>query len=240
MMLSLFQNFCQTPRRFYLGEAGILTTEALWNASAEELGRVWGSVLGERWWYMVRGSHECDYQPMQTPPTQPKKSVGHSNVLAPDHRSREGARRILLELAKKALTRLKSYRQTASAVHVTVKYRGVRGVKGDCVWTQQSTRHLPTNDERFWANILRPLLDAIPDLSPGREPFYVGIIFGKLLLEKDLNLSLFEEDVEQQRLAQALNAVNQKYGRVVEVGGLHGVGGQVPLRIPFGAPEASE
>ena len=85
--------------------------------------------------------------------------------------------------------------------------------------------------------ILRPLIDAIPDLSPGREPFYVGIIFGKLLLEKDRNLSLFEEDEEQQRLAQVVDAVNKKHGRVVEIGGLHGVGSQVPLRIPFGAPE---
>ena len=223
-----------------LGEAGILTTEALWNASAEELTRVWGSVIGARWFYMLRGSHECDYQPMQTPANQPKKSVGHSNVLAPEHRTRAGAQRILLELTRKALTRLKSYRQTASAVHVTVKYRSLRGARRDWIWTQQSTRHLHTNDDRIWMQILRPLFDTIPDLAPDAEPFYVGIVFSKLLLEKDRTLSLFEEAEEQERLGQVVNTVNQKHGRIVEIGGLHGAEGHVPLRIPFGAPEPCE
>lgn len=88
--------------------------------------------------------------------------------------------------------------------------------------------------------ILRPLFDAIPELAPDAEPFYVGVLFSKLLLEKDRTLSLFEEDEEQQRLAQVVKAVNQKHGRIVEIGGLHGADGQVPLRIPFGAPEPRE
>jgi hypothetical protein len=79
--------------------------------------------------------------------------------------------------------------------------------------------------------IVRLLFDAIPDLAPDAESLYVGITFGKLLLEKDRTLSLFEEDEEQDRLAEAVHAVNQKHGRMVEIGGLHGVGGQVPLRI---------
>jgi DNA polymerase-4 len=220
-----------------LGEAGILTTEALWNATPEELTRVWGGVVGARWHYMLRGSHECDYQPMQTPANEPKKSVGHSNVLAPDHRSRAGAERILLELTRKALTRLKSYRQAASGVHITVKYRGLRGNRKDWIWTQQSTRHLHTNDERIWMQILRPLFAVIPDLAPEAEPAYVGIVFSKLLLEKDRTLSLFEEDEEQARLAQTVATMNKKHGRIVEIGGLSTVSDQIPLRIPFGAPE---
>ena len=222
-----------------LGKAGILTTEALWNASAEDLRAVWGSVVGARWYYMLRGSHECDYQPMQTPATEPKKSVGHSNVLAPEHRSRTGAQRILMELTRKAIMRLQSYRQTASAVQVTVKYRGLRLGSRDWVWTQQSRRHLYTNDDRTWLQILRPIFDAIPDLSDA-QPFYVGIVFSKLLLEKDRTLSLFEEDDQQARLADAVEAVNRRHGRVVEIGSLHDPVVQIPLRIPFGAPEPLE
>ncbi len=223
-----------------LAAAGILTTEALWNASAEDLRAVWGSVVGARWYYMVRGSHECDYQAVQAPATQPKKSVGHSNVLAPEHRSRAGAERILRELTRKALVRLKSYRQASGAVQVTVKYRGVRGSKQDWIWTQQSNKHLHTNDEQVWMQILRPLLEGVPDLSPDAVPYFVGIVFGKLLLERDKNLSLFEEDEEQDRLGKAVDALNRKHGRVVEIGGLHRVGSEVPLRIPFGAPESLE
>jgi len=223
-----------------LGEAGILTTEALWNASAEELACVWGSVVGARWYYMLRGSHECDYQPMQTLGTEPKKSVGHSNILAPEHRSRTGAQRILLELTRKALTRLRNYRQLASAVHVTVKFRGLRGIRRDYMWRQQSNKHLHSSDDKIWMQILRPIFDAIPDLASEAEPFYVGVTFGKLLLEKDRTLSLFEEDAEQDRLAQTVNAVNKKHGRVVELGEPVKVSDQIPLRISFGAPESLE
>jgi DNA polymerase-4 len=78
-----------------LEKHGITTVEALWNASAIDLCRAWGSVLGERWWYMLRGSHEADYQPAQF--STVKKSVGRSNVLAPEHRTTEAAKKILSE-----------------------------------------------------------------------------------------------------------------------------------------------
>jgi hypothetical protein len=75
-------------------------------------------------------------------------------------------------------------------------------------------------------------------LAPDAEPFYVGIIFSKLLLEKDRTLSFFEEDEE--RLAQVVNTMNQKHGRIIAIGGLHGADDHVPLRIHFGAPEPRE
>ena len=34
-----------------LNDAEIVTVEALWEASASELRRVWARVLGERWWH---------------------------------------------------------------------------------------------------------------------------------------------------------------------------------------------
>ena len=96
----------------------MITVETLWQTSAYDLRKLWGSVVGEQGWYMLRGSHDCDYAPMQRL-DDAKKSVGHSNVLAPEHRSAEGAKRILLELFRKALARLRSYDQVASAVQIT-------------------------------------------------------------------------------------------------------------------------
>src|SRR5262249_38773450 len=98
-----------------LAEAGIESTEARLYATTIELRRIGGSVLGERWYYKLRGSHEADYEPMLRP-EEAKKSVGHSHVLAPEFRTREGARQILVELMGKALKRLRAYNQAASNV----------------------------------------------------------------------------------------------------------------------------
>src|SRR5262249_23392340 len=145
--------------RRMLEKHGITSMEALWNASALELRRAWGSVLGERWWYMLRGSHECDYQPAQSV-GQPKQSVGHSNVLAPEHRSRDGAVRILVELIAKALKRLRAYTQVASNVQITVRYAKMQGTDGvGGVWLRSSRKHLHASDEVTWLKIIRPILD---------------------------------------------------------------------------------
>src|SRR5262249_21022294 len=100
-----------------------------------------------------------------------KKSVSHSNVLAPEHRSKEGACRILSELFARALKRLRAYDLAATAVQITVRYRKPRGGRGASLpfvssqglWTRRSRRHLPANDEGTWLKVLRPLLEAVPN-----------------------------------------------------------------------------
>ena len=148
-----------------LGEHGITTGQQLWEASPADLRRVWKSVLGERWYWMLRGSHEADYQPRQGGDV--KKSVGHSNVLAPEHRTHDGAKRILLELFAKALKRLRAYNQVASGVQITVRYELTsssavpRGV-----WTRRSNKHLHANDERTWLRVVRLSLTPYPIFPP--------------------------------------------------------------------------
>lgn len=229
-----------------LKEQGVITVEMLWRTSAHDLRKIWGSVLGERRWHMLRGSHECDYEPMRSL-DQVKKSVGHSHVLAPDYRSAEGARRLLLELFSKALKRLRSYNQAASAVRITVKYRRCRGERGNIefptpegLWVRRSRKHLHANDEITWLKVIRPMVDAIPDLHPLAEPYFVSIVFSELLKEEDKNLSLFEEENEaRKRLALTIDALNKKKSGSVRLAAL-GDNDLVPARIPFGAPEGRE
>jgi DNA polymerase-4 len=233
-----------TAMRRRLVDCGIDSVEDLWNASPMDLRRAWRSVLGERWWHMLRGSHEADYQPMQE--SDVKKSVGHSNVLAPQHQTLDGAKAILLELFAKALQRLRAYRQAASAVQVTIKYRNRYTAKRserraftgpEGVWVRSSRRHLHANDEATWLKVVRPMMEAIPDLAPAAEPSYVGIVFSGLLAVQDLNLSLFDDVEKQQRLARIVDELNRKHEGAVQLAGLQGSGGQIPTRIPFGAPD---
>ena len=120
---------------------------------------------------------------------------------------------MLLELFVKALKRLRAYHQAASAMQVTIRYRKKRGVNGaylpmvtpersversssmlsEGIWVRKSRKHLHANDDHTWLRVLRPILDAMPDLSPTAEPCYVGIMFSELLAVQDMNLSLFED-----------------------------------------------
>jgi DNA polymerase IV len=229
-----------------LEAVGIITVQELWEASAEELRRIWGSVVGARWWFMLRGSHDCDYQAFQQASGEKRKSVGHSNVLAPEHRSTEGAKKILLELFSKALKRLRAYNLTASAVQITVRFRRDRDVsfiklgwKGsEAEWRKSSRKHLHANDEMTWLKAVRPILDTLPDFSSDAYPVAVNIVFSELLAVQDVNLSLFDDPMEKMRLAYLIDELNEKYEeQAVQVAGLHGTGGQVPKRIPFGAPD---
>ena len=48
-----------------------------------------------------------------------------------------------------------------------------------------------------------------------------------------------EDAMEKRRLAYRIDELNEKYEvKAVQAGGLHGTGGHVPKRIPFGAPDA--
>ncbi len=66
-----------------LNGAGIFTTEQMCAADKFEMLQAFGSIIGERWWYALRGFD-------LTPEVHDRKSLGHSHVLAPGptHRSR--------------------------------------------------------------------------------------------------------------------------------------------------------
>ena len=103
-----------------LERKGITTVEQLWNSSRGELGRAWGSVVGERWWYMLRGSPIADYG---TDDHSINKTVGHSHIFPPAFRHRQGAQDIMLRLFSKAMHRLRRYGQIASNVEMDITYR---------------------------------------------------------------------------------------------------------------------
>jgi hypothetical protein len=96
---------------------------------------------------------------------------------------------------------------------------------------------LHANDEMTWLKVVRPIIEAIPDLAPAAEPSFVGIVFSGLLAVQDLNLSLFEDGEQKQRLSRIVDELNRKHEGKVQLASLHGTGGQIPKRIPFGTPD---
>lgn len=232
-----------------LAQHAIYTTRELWNASQSELRRAWGSIVGEQWWYMLRGSSQIDYAPSHQS-GDIRKSVSHSNILAPHHRSTATATRILLELSEKALKRIRTYGQAALSLSLNIRFRRTRGTVdstdeplfpecedgSEYTWRQSARLHAHASDDLTWRRVIRPLVETVPNFAPRAQPVSVAIAYSELVDAKDVNLSLFDETVERQRLAAAIDKLNTKYKGAVALGALS-KDRQVPLRIPFGSPE---
>lgn len=211
---------------------GIKTVRQLYEADSMTLRRAWGGVVGARWHWMLRGSQEADYGAYIG---QPRKSAGHSHVLPPEFRTRDGVIQIVLRLFSKALKGLRSYEMGASTVEICIDYQN-RNEFSSSSWRKRSSKHIHSNLEFQWIRTVRPMLDSIPETKQGVYPIRAGITFSDLLAEKDQTLSLFPEEEEKQaRLVKIMDGLNAK-GHDVEFAAHFWHRSQAPNRISFGPP----
>lgn len=74
-----------------LNKSRIKTVEDLFNTEELKL-KAWGSIIGARWYHMIRGSLQCDYGLSNN---EIPKSFGHTHVLPPNKRDDTGAYEVL-------------------------------------------------------------------------------------------------------------------------------------------------
>ncbi len=177
-----------------LNAHGIFTTEQLCSASKSELKTAFGSIVGERWWYLLRG-FDVDFE------AQTGKSLGHSHVLAPALRNDQGCRDVLLRLLQKASARLRSTNLWTSEMIVSVS-----GFKNS--W--QCRIKLPTTHDS--PTMIEYLLQewAKRDFASPRS---VSVTFTRLHNAAAVTPSLFDPVVDRAKFSHAMDAVNQKFGK---------------------------
>ena len=198
-----------------LNGAGIFTAEQLCTASKSELLRAFGSIIGERWWYLLRG---IDLPSEKTD----RKSLGHSHILPPDLRNDKGCRDVLMRLIQKASARL---RQTGLwTSHMTISVSAFeKPWSVDCPLppTQDTMR---MNDEllRVW-----PSRDF-------KRPRGVSITFTHLSEQSGFTPSLFEPIVDHSRIDGAIDDINQRFGKnKIFIAGMQRSRNTAPERIAF-------
>jgi DNA polymerase IV len=84
-------------------------------ASKPVLHRVWGGVLGDRLWHLLRGDEIPDL-------VSARKTIGHSHVLPPDCRHPDKAWPILCKLLHKACERLRSHGLLAGSLTMQLAF----------------------------------------------------------------------------------------------------------------------
>ncbi|MEO1137391.1 MAG: hypothetical protein AAFW68_12430, partial [Pseudomonadota bacterium] len=86
-----------------LARAGVTNFLSLWALQPKQARAIWGSVMGERFWYGLHGFETVEE------PTK-KSMIGHSRVLTRDHEAPDKARIVARALLLKAASRLRHYK----------------------------------------------------------------------------------------------------------------------------------
>jgi DNA polymerase IV len=93
---------------------GVHTVADIFALDRRQMRAVWGSVLGERMWYLLRGYDLPE-------PKTSRRSIGHSHILAPDLRPPRHAIIVARRLTLKAASRLRRMNYLASRFHFSAK-----------------------------------------------------------------------------------------------------------------------
>jgi DNA polymerase-4 len=214
---------------------GITTMEQLWRLDIDQMTRVWGGVLGTRFWLKLRG---VDFDERESQ----KASISHQHVLPPDLRTREQACAVGKKLLHKAAVRLRQAKLWTSAMVIYVLFSkdkdSLDGDKGYWmhhdrpVW-EASLRFPSCQDTMTLVNVFQ---DAWKD-CPKRRPVMVSVALMDLLPENMRNMTLFDEmygGEKFDRLAETMDKINAKYGSTtLYLGGIHNVRTAAPPRIAF-------
>src|SRR6185437_1187132 len=215
---------------------GVQTMEQLWQLDIDQMTRLWGGVLGTRFWLKLRG---LDFDERESQTT----SISHQHVLPPDLRTREQACAVGKKLLHKAAVRLRQAKLWTSAMVIYVlfsKDQNSRDVDSQGYWMhhdrpvwEASLRFPSCQDTMTLVNIFQ---EAWKD-CPKRRPVMISVALMDLIPENMRNMTLFDEMYGAEkfdRLAQVMDSVNAKYGSTtLYLGGIHKVREAAPPRIAF-------
>ncbi len=215
-----------------LHAAGIHTVAALCQAPKSTLRGVWGGVLGDRLWHLLRGHEIPDL-------VSSRKSIGHSHVLPPESRTPDRAWPILCKLLHKAAERLRSHDMLCGCLTMNLSFLGGPAWSAEITTDgTDSTLRLMRMLDRLWRD--RP--------DPRARLLQVAVVLTRLCERKNHTPSLFDaahiantlaaqdDDAfaKQRRLDDTLDRLRARYGRkVVFFGGISESRESAPMRISF-------
>jgi DNA polymerase-4 len=185
------------PRvRQALADYGVTTIGQLAAVPAATLRRRFGRHgvdLGQR----ARGIDPSPVVPGHAP-----KSIGHEHTFNADVTERTGLDGTLLWLSESVAGRLRRHKMAAGGVQLKLRYEGFETL------TRQATLPHPTTDAQVLLEVTHRLLDRT--LQPGRAVRLIGIT--AISLVDAQQLTLFGDGQRVQRLAEATDAVREKFG----------------------------
>jgi DNA polymerase-4 len=189
-----------------LNKKGVTTMEQLLALDHNQMNKLFDSVWGNRMYHWLRGAQTEDAAGNNTTQAEVQKSLGHSHVLAPEHRSPEGSWAVAHKLLHKAAMRLRMEHFYTGSLAVTIRYQLTReqaearsahskvkrhysGIKNSG-WGMEA-RFRDCQDTLTLLEVLRSLWAQRPQGPEFQRPFFVGITMRDLVPEDEHQEELF-------------------------------------------------
>ena len=213
-----------------LEKAGVGSVAQLWACTRQDARRIWGSVVGEHFWY---GLHGVDVPE----PTTRRGMVGHSNVLEPRFRDEAGAHGIMVRLLCKAAMRLRYHGYCAGGLQAWVRHECGR------VWADQiglnGVQDTPTvlaQFDRLWQDRRRMLGHlARHDPVPVGRPKKVAVDLVGLVPAATVPPPLFDALDKPLRLSRVMDEINTRHAsHAVYFASMHDYRHPMDDKIAFG------
>jgi DNA polymerase-4 len=205
---------------------------------------LWDSVWGDRLYHWLRGHDTGDDGAPVTNGIQ--KSLGHSHVLAPEHRTIEGVWAVAHKLLHKAAMRLRMEKFHTSSMSFHIRFaltreQAARAEKSKrhssgiehASWGMEA-RFRPCNDTLTLLEALRGIWHHCPKGPEQQRPFFAGVTLHNLIPDDDVQQSLFAEPGNRSQLSATMDKLNLKYGHsTLHFAGMLTARDSAPTRIAF-------
>jgi DNA polymerase-4 len=227
-----------------LNAKGIRTMPELLALDRAAMHALWDSVWGDRLYHWLRGADTGDDgAPVAT---GIQKSLGHSHVLAPEHRTPAGAWAVAHKLLHKAAMRLRMEHFHAGSLAVTIKYSLTREQAAQATkakkhssgitqtgWAMEA-RFRPCQDTLSLLEALQGCWKQAPDEAQHQKPFFVGVTLRNLIPESEIQSTLFDDPGHRNELSATMDKLNLKYGHsTLHFAGMLPARDSAPTRIAF-------
>lgn len=177
---------------------GIGTVEQLFNLPREHMRVIWGGVFGERFYMQLHG---YDVPKLETKRSQ----IGHSRVLPPELRTRDGVRACSFRLMQRAAVRLRAEGYLAGKVLLQVRFFD-EAPWDDCISLT------PSRDTGTFIAVLRKLWERCQRSC--NKPSYCAVIFCDVEPWSDCTGSLFSrEEKRNDALTAAMDKLTRQFGQ---------------------------
>jgi DNA polymerase-4 len=226
-----------------LNAKGITTMEQLLALDRDGMHKLWDSVWGDRLYHWLRGAESGDDgAPVAT---GVQKSLGHSHVLGPEHRSQNGAWAVAHKLLHKAAMRLRMEHFYTGSMAVTIRFaltkeqaaritakRHFSGIKHSG-WAMEA-RFRDCQDTLTLLEVLRGVWGQRPQGEDFQRPFFVGVTLRNLIPESEYQAELFADEGNRAGLSATMDKLNLKYGHTtLHFAGMLPARESAPTRIAF-------
>lgn len=194
-------------RRF--NNANLYTIEDFWNISPKHARKVFGSVQGERFWYLLHG---YDFEMPETKTSM----IGHSRILDPELRSPEKAKRIIRKLTVKACHRLRAKEFHTRCISISLRTKQHRKIHRTLnIQASQDPFEIMEYIDTLWHSMINEA-KSLHDPTNGRLSIKkVSVILKNLVKHNNITNDMFmTSSAEQTEKAHVLK--NEKLTRALE------------------------